>query len=386
MNCRVFVIVRCDKIAVVRVLSHKQKRGRALASRHGMRCTVLHVGFHVCSSAADDTIRLCCHPTSLPTRLPPFFPIRPTSSHFVFLRPPPHPHPPHPPPAHLTSPHIIALASPLPSPSPSPSSHFHTYNWQVATTRIQIQHQGGKREMALRSVMLVPCCPCVAPTACMLVRQGRHHGAPLLAGRAALGPRASATHRQTTRNPPSDNRSDNSGDDDSSNNSGNSSNNSDNSSGQEKEAGAAWDPVLHRLLNPGNRLFHLNERWGQLISGNAAAVAPCPAATTGGVCPGTSTGSGDGDGAGAGSEGKDKGKGKGKDTNKGKGKVKGAATSSPCPPGVCHIAGTPRLVGCAGRARSQRPCCCWPRPQPARLGVAVCRRRLCLPRRLRRPR
>ena len=191
---------------------------------------------------------------------------------------------------------------------------------------------------------------------------------------------------------PSDNRSDNSGDDNSSDNSGN-------TSEQEKEAGAAWDPVLHRLLNPGNRLFHLNEWWGQLISGNVAAVARCPAAAAGWVCPGTSTGSGDGDGDGAGSEGKGKGKGKGKD--KGKGKGKGAAASNPCPPGVCHIAGTPRLVAtvlralapgahhlprCAGRARSQRPCCCWPRPQPARLGVAVGRRRLCRPRRLRRPR
>ena len=117
------------------------------ASRRGMRCTMLHAGFHLCSSAADDTIRLCCqfepHPTPLPTRLPLFFPLRPTSSHFAFLRPPPHPRPPHPPPAHLTSPHIIALTSPSPSPSPLPSSHLHIYSRQVATTRIQMQYQGG---------------------------------------------------------------------------------------------------------------------------------------------------------------------------------------------------------------------------------------------------
>ena len=208
---------------------------------------------------------------------------------------------------------------------------------------------GGKREMALRSVMLVLCCPCVVLTACMLVRQGRRQRTT--ARRCLLvAPAPPQAHVHLLPPPPdnpqslSDNSSDSSGGDNnsSSNNNNNSnSSSSDSISEQEKETGAAWDPVLHRLLNPGNRLFHLNERWGQLISGNVAAVAPCPAAGAGGVCPGTGAGSGDEDGTGG--EGKGKGKG-----NKGKGK--GAAASNPCPPGVCHITGTPRLVATVPRA------------------------------------
>lgn len=98
-----------------------------------------------------------------------------------------------------------------------------------------MQHRARRRDVAVRCTLLILCCPCVFIYAYHIFRRSRR---PTKHPCLIVAPAPPPAYVLLP------------------------------------NGDIPWDPILHHLKNPGNRVFHLRPDTGQLTSGNLAAVHP----------------------------------------------------------------------------------------------------------------